>query len=172
MTVRTSAKVAGFTFLFYIVAGIASMATRGPAAGVLTLLTSFCALVLGVTLYAITREQDRDLALIAMLCRVIEAVPGHGGSAIFFAVGSTIFAWLLLQGRMVPVWLARLGVAASAGLVVLLFLQRAGISTGASNWSSSLTWVIWFPLLVFELTFAVWLIVKGVSAPRGALAPR
>src|SRR5690348_6568322 len=105
MTVRTSAKVAGFTFLFYIVAGIGSLATRAPVSNALTLFTSFCALVLGVTLYAITREQDRDLALLAMLCRVIEAVPGHAGGAIFFAVGSTIFAWLLLQGRMVPVWL-------------------------------------------------------------------
>ena len=172
MTVKTSARVAGFTFLLYIVAGIASMAVRGPISSVLTLLTSFCALVLGVTLYALTREQDRDLALLGMLCRVIEAVPGHGGAAIFFAVGSTIFAWLLLQGRMIPLWLARLGVAASAGLVVLLFLQRAGVSTGASNWSSSLTWVIWFPLLIFEVTFAIWLILKGVSEPRGAVASR
>ena len=34
-------------------------------------------------------------------------------SALFFAVGSTIFAWLLLRGRMVPIWLARFGVLAS-----------------------------------------------------------
>ena len=60
MTLRTNARIAGFTFLFYIAAGISSMALAGRAhvTDVLSLLTSFCALVLGVTLYAITREVD------------------------------------------------------------------------------------------------------------------
>lgn len=168
MTRRTNATVAGITFLVYIAAGISTMAlsNRGNAAAVLTLATSFCALVLGVTLYAITRDQDQDLALLALLCRVIESVPGHGGGAIYFAVGSTLFCWLLLQGRMIPVALAWLGVAASALLVMLLVLNTAGFFGHGTNWSSSVTWLTWLPMLVFELTFAVWLIVKGVAPAR------
>jgi hypothetical protein len=56
-------------------------------------------------------------------------------------------------------------VIASALLVVLLLLRTAGLFGPGANWSSSLTWLTWLPMLVFELTFAVWLIVKGVDVP-------
>lgn len=165
MTRTTNARVAGFTFLIYIAAGIGIQVLAGnaPARAVLALVTSFSALVLGVTLYAITREQDADLALLGMVCRVIEAVPGHG--EIYFAVGSTVFSWLLLRGRMIPVALAWLGVIASGLLVMLLPLQLAGLFGGPRAWSSPVTWFVWLPVLVFELTLAAWLIVKGVAAP-------
>ena len=166
MTRTTNARIAGFTFLFYIAAGIASLVLdgRAHATDVLSLLTSFSALVLGVTLYAITREQDPELAMLALVCRVIEGIPGSPGT-IYFDVGSTLFSWLLLRGRMIPVALAWLGVLASGLLVVILPLQRAGLFGGDRRWSSSVTWLMWLPALVFELTFAVWLIVKGVAAP-------
>jgi hypothetical protein len=165
MTRTTNARVAGFTFFIYIAAGVSSLALgRSHATDVLTLVTSFCALLLGVTLYALTREQDPDLALLALACRVIEAIPGNVG-AIFFAVGSTLFCWLLLRGRMIPVALAWLGVFASVFLVVILSLQRGGLLAGGVSWFSSLTWLVWLPMLLFELTFAVWLIAKGVAAP-------
>ena len=165
MTRRTNATVAGFTFWIYFAAGIASLLLAGnaPATAVLSLVASFSALVLGVTLYAITREQDPDLAMLALACRVIEAVPGNG--LIYFAVGSTIFSWLLLRGRMIPAALAWIGVLGSVFLVVLIPLQRAGLFGGAVNWSSGVTWLMWLLALVFELTLAVWLIVKGVGAP-------
>lgn len=167
MTRMTNARVAGFAFLVYIVAGITSMGLAGHehARSVLGIVTSLCALVLGVTLYAITRDQDRDLALLAFGCRLIEATPGdENRSALFFAVGSTIFAWLLLRGRMVPTWLARFGVLASVLLVALLFVQRAGVFAAAFTWQSPITWALWFPMLIFEVTLAGWLIVKGVAA--------
>ena len=160
MTLRTNARLAGYAYILYFVAGVATMLVRGRpgAVNVLTVVTSFCALVLGVTLYAITRDQDRDVAMLAMLCRVLEAVPGEG--AIYFAVGSTLFAWLLLRGRMIPIPLAWLGVASSFALVVLLTVQLAGIFT--FDWSSPVTWFVWLPTLIFELTFAGWLLTKGV----------
>lgn len=160
-----NARVAGFTLWIYLAAGIGElmMSTRGSANSLLTTITSFCALVLGVTLYAITRDQDPDLALLALGCRVLEAVPGEG--VIYFAAGSLIFSWLLLRGRMIPVALAGLGVAASGFLVVLIPLQRAGVFGGAPNWVGGATWSLWLPMLVFELTLAVWFIVKGVGAP-------
>ena len=165
MTLRTNARVAGFTYWIYFAAGIAGLLLAGntPVTAVLSLVTSFSALVLGVTLYAITREQDPDLAMVGLTCRVIEAAPGHG--EIYFAVGSTVFCWLLLRGRMIPVALAWLGVIASALLVLLLPAQLAGFFGGPRAWSSPVTWAVWLPLLVFELTFAAWLIVKGVAAP-------
>lgn len=162
---RTVAKVAGFTFLFYIAAGITSLvlADRTHATDVLSLLQNFSALVLGVTLYAITREQEPTVAMLALTCRVIEAV--HGEGAIFFAVGSALFSWLLLRGRMIPVALARLGVFASILLVVILTLQLAELFGGPMSWSASVTWLVWLPMLVFEVALALWLLIKGVAAP-------
>jgi len=80
-------------------------------------------------------------------------------------VGSTLFSWLLLRGRMIPVALAWLGVLASVLLVVILPLQRVGLFGGSRNWFSGITWLMWLPMLVFEVMFALWLIVKGVAVP-------
>ena len=59
----TNARIAGFTFLFYIAAGIASLVLFGGRPAERGSRRSFAALVLAVTLYAITREQDTDLAM-------------------------------------------------------------------------------------------------------------
>jgi len=163
----------------------------------------FCALVLGVTLYAITREEDRDLAMLGMICRVAEAVIGalsvpetlallwlatatgadvpdrgtaqalatyfmRGGvafTATFFAVGSSLFAWLLLRGRMIPVLLGWIGVLASVLLVICLPLQLVGFLGGP------LTQWIWLPMFFFEVPLAFWFLIKGVGVPaRGQAA--
>lgn len=229
MTRTTNARIAGFTFLFYIVVGMLGMVLFNPAAGVegtaaklaaiaghatqvrigicLNLLCSFSALVLAVTLYSITREEDPDLAMLGLTCRVGEGVIGavfmfadlgllwlvtatganapdpaaaqalgaflfKMGSwsptigAIFFAVGSTIFSYLLLRGRMIPVALAWLGVFASVLLAVLLPGQLAGFIKGPV-----LDWM-WLPALAFEVTLALWLLLKGVAMPQSGLASR
>jgi hypothetical protein len=219
MTRNTNARIAGFTFLFYIVAGVLSMIIFGRAASgngiterlasiaqhvtemrivfVLALLQAFSAMTLGVTLYAITREQDRDLAMAGLVFRVGEgligiAIPTTAGllwlatttgvnapdaatahtlgafllqveaqntliTATFFAVGSTLFSWLLLRGRMIPVPLAWLGVVASVLLVVGLPLQGAGFLHGLA------TSLMWIPMALFEVPLALWLLVKGVA---------
>src|SRR5436309_12739728 len=98
VTRTTNARIAGFTFLAYIAAGITSMVLFGQAtsakgiaaklAGIaqhttgvgivilLDLVQCFSALVLAVTLYAITREQDPDLAMLGLTCRVAEGITG------------------------------------------------------------------------------------------------
>jgi hypothetical protein len=223
VTRTTNARIAGFAFLVYIAAGVAGMILVGRATGgegiaakiagvarhttdvrialVLSLLTCFAALVLAVTLYAITREQDPDLAMLALTCRVAEgvlnaavglvamagvlwlgtaawpgapeAVAAHAPGeflfkvlgwnpiigATFFAVGSTLFSWLFLCGRMIPVPLAWLGVAASVLLAVALPPQLAGFLRGP------VTQLMWLPMLVFEVALALWLLIKGVAAP-------
>lgn len=172
---RIYAIVAGITFIFYIAAGLTGMGLPSqPGLGdVIYLLTAFSALVLAVTLYAITRAQGPAVAMLALTCRVAEAVSGEAAlSAVFFAVGSLLFCWLLLRGRMIPVALAWLGVLASVLLVVVLPLQQAGLFGGAMSWVDSATWLVWMPMLVFELALALWLIFKGVAEPAANAAPR
>jgi hypothetical protein len=219
MTRTTNARIAGFTFLFYIAVGITSVVLFGRATSgegiaaklagiaqhatdvrvviVLVLLQCFSALVLAVTLYAITREQDHDLAMLALTCRVGEGVLGATGipatlgllwlatatganapdtgaaqalgayllteyvalTATFFAVGSMLFSWLLLRGRMIPIPLAWLGVVASVLLVVVLPLMLAGFIQGP------VTNFVWLPMLVFEVALALWPLIKGVAIP-------
>ena len=98
MTRTTNARIAGFTFLFYIavafpgmvlmnrattaegtvakLARIAEHATDVRIAVLLSLAGCLAALVLAVTLYAMTREQDADLAMLGLVCRVGEGVTG------------------------------------------------------------------------------------------------
>jgi hypothetical protein len=171
---HTYARIAGITFIFYIVAGITGLMLPAEAGAgqVIYLLTAFSALVLGVTLYALTRAHGPMLALLALACRAAEAVVGEADlSATFFAVGSLLFCWLFVRGRLVPAALAWLGVLASALLVVILPLQLAGLLTGLGSWSASATWLVWLPMLVFELALAGWLMVKGVARPAPGLAP-
>ena len=220
MTRTTNARTAGFAFLFYIavafpgmvlldratsgvgiaakLASIAQHATEVRVAVVLILLGCFAALVLAVTLYAITREQDPDIAMVALTCRVSEGVisaisipetlgllwlatatgpnaPDTGAAhalgayllrgdmaltATFFAVGSTLFCYLLLRGRMIPIPLAWLGVIASVLLVVALPLQLAGVLRGP------ITSLMYLPMLAFEVPCGLWLLIKGVAMPR------
>jgi len=188
--------------------GVAQHANDLRVAVVLVLFSSFCALVLGVTLYAITRDVDRDLAMLALTFRVGEGViggvsvqrslgllwvataagantpdtqtahalgtlfAGQGGAlglvgALFFAVGSTIFSWLLLRGQMIPAVLAWLGVVVSITWVIGLPLQLVDVLRGPI-----VTWVIYAPMAAFEVPFALWLLVKGVAAgqPKSAVA--
>jgi len=223
MTRTTNARLAGFMFLFYIVTGIAGMILFAPAtsgegtaaklasvaqhatlvrvAAVYSVLMMMNPLVLAVALYALTRDYDRDLALLALLCRVTEGVIGGGMSAVAkralltvattaagatsadaaaanalgsvllnvqglttliaataFAIGSTIYSYLFLRARTIPVPLSWLGVVASVLLVVGLPLQMAGFIEGL------VTSLMWIPMAVFEVAFALWLLIKGVAA--------
>lgn len=224
MTRTTNARVAGFTYLFYTAIGVCIELLMHQARGVdgdsaaglarlgqyatdvrisilIVLLECFSALVLAVTLYGITRHQDHELAMLALVCRVVEGVLGTlnipnylgllwlakagGGTGapdipttnalrtfllmpvpsvpigtIFFAVGSAIFSYLLLRGRMVPVPIASLGLFASSLLVVVQPLQLAGFSTGPLT-----GFYPWLPALAFQIVLALWLLIKGVSTP-------
>jgi ABC-type glycerol-3-phosphate transport system permease component len=115
--------------------------------------------VLGVTLWALTRDVDRDLAMLGLGCRVLEAVQGDG--AIYFAVSGVVFCWLLLKGRMIPAAVSWIGLGGSLLVIVVTLLQRLTAGT-ANNWASSLTWMTWLPMLIFELAFAVLLLTNAV----------
>jgi hypothetical protein len=220
MTRIGSARVAGFTCLLYVAAGashefLIGRATAGEGTGetlarvaghamdvrlsiLLTLLESFSALVLAVTLYSLTRDEDQELALLALVCRAVEGVigaiaipkdlgllwlanaragaaapddatahalgafflmPGGPVGAVFFAVGSTLFSYLLLRGRLVPAPLAGFGVFASVLLAVGLPLQLAGFLTGP------LAGLLWLPAFVYAPALGLWLLIRGVATP-------
>jgi hypothetical protein len=78
-------------------------------------------------------------------------------SATCFAVGSTIYSYLFLRARSIPVLLAWFGLFASMLLVVALPLQLLGFLSEAVNI------FIWLPVLVFEVMLALWLLFKGVT---------
>jgi hypothetical protein len=54
--------------------GLAAHASDAGILVILGLVQCFSAIVLGVTLYAITRNEDDDLAMFGLVCRVVEGV--------------------------------------------------------------------------------------------------
>ena len=89
---------------------------------------------------------------------VFQLRPELSLGAVFFAVGSTVFSFLLLRARLVPGWLAAFGVVSSALLMIGLPLQLAGFFTGP------LTKYQWVPATLFAPVLGFWLLIKGVSA--------
>ena len=83
--------------------------------------------------------------------------PRGNVDAIFFALGSTLFAWLLLRGRLIPISLAWLGVAASLLLLIALPLQLTGFLSG------QFVSLVWIPMAAYEIPLGLWLIIKGRS---------
>lgn len=223
MTRTTNARLAGFTFLFYIAVGITQLvlssgtaSAEGPAARLaliarhapqikitilLSLVICVTALTLAAALYGLTRDVDRELAVLALSFRVGEGIlaalgtlgtlgllwlatggAGRGGSdaaaanalasflmevrgwnttltATLFAVGSALFAWLLVRGQRIPAPLAWLGVAASLLLVVGLPLQLVDAL------DASVVQLLWIPMALFEIPLGFWFLIKGAGDP-------
>ena len=175
MTRSTAARVAGFTFLFYIVVGISSMAGafRGGAAELATYAQNASAVILALTLFVVTRVEQPVVAVLGMVFRLAEGALGSAldltgitlsqptlVDATLFAIGSAFFCWLLLRGRMLQRALAWTGVIASVILVVGLPLQLGGLL------GAPLTMLMWMPRLAFEVPGGLWLRVKGVPPRR------
>jgi hypothetical protein len=172
MTRTTAARVAGFTFLFYIAVGISSMAGafRG-AAELATYAQNASAVILALTLFVVTRVEQPVVAALGAIFRLAEGTLGSVLAltgitlshptlvdATLFAIGSTLFCWLFLRGHMLPRALAWTGVIASIILVVGLPLQL-GRLLGAP-----VTVLMWMPMLAFEVPGGLWLLVNGVPA--------
>ena len=81
-------------------------------------------------------------------------------AATLFAVGSTVFCYLLLRGRMIPAVLAWIGVIGSAIAAIGVPLQLVDVLRGAP------AQLMWIPIAVFEITVAFWFIIKGVAPAR------
>jgi hypothetical protein len=69
---------------------------------------------------------------------------------------------------MIPAVLATIGLVSSAALSLLVLAQTGGLFGGRMEWSSPVTWLVWLPVLIFELSFAFYLLTKPASlASRG-----
>lgn len=165
MTRRTSARIAGVTYLLYIALALPAMilygrATRGVGTAarlaqlaehagearlaiLLIVLTSFVALALAVALYGITRDEDHELAMLGLCCRV--------GEGLFNAIAPV--------GMLTLLWIATTtsadapDAAGARAVAAYLFKQ---------NWSA-----------IGSLLFAVgstcfsWLLLRGRMIPIG-----
>lgn len=98
MTRTTNARLAGAAFLLYIVAGLSTLAMFGRATGsgaiaarlanipqhltelrasmIVGFVASLCAFIVATTLYALTRDEDREIALFGFAFRVGEGIVG------------------------------------------------------------------------------------------------
>jgi hypothetical protein len=183
-----NARIAGITFLLYIVTGITSMALSGANGGtadttaaklasiaghpwlmrinvVMALLSAAYALVLGVTLYSLTRDQDHDLAITALFCRA-----GEGLISVIFCVRSLALLSLAMGGSTpavdpaatqalagvllkIGVWaplLAATCFAVGSTLFSCLFLRARSIPV-ALSWLGIVSSVLLLPLLPLQL---------------------
>lgn len=207
MTRRANARVAGISFLLYIAFGIPAMilmnrATHGDSiaarlasvaehvvdirlAALFVLIGGFCAIALGVSLYAITRIQDSDVALLAMVFRVAEGVVGgiaaqrtlglvwlattsgpgapdpaaaHGlGAYLLDGQGGGVAAMFFAAGSLLFSWLLLRG--------RMIPLPLAGLGVVASA-----AWIVGLPLqnaglLPGPLTYAMWILMAAFEVP-------
>jgi hypothetical protein len=85
---------------------------------------------------------------------------------LFWALASTVYAGLWLKSRYVPRALAVFGIVGSAwcAACTLLLYVFPGFPKIVSLW--------WFdvPMVLFELSLGVWLLVRGLAEPRTAAA--
>jgi hypothetical protein len=190
------ARLAGFMYLFVIAADILGMvlASRPDGAGALhriglssQLIGSLCTVLLAMGLYVAVKPIDNNLALLALVFRLVEAAGGlqlvsafdesqlpahatvhsavHSAApyvpALFFSAGSTIFFYLFLKSTYIPKVLSVLGLVGS-----VLF---AIVSFGCLIWPEHAAMLQpgWIPMAVAEISVGLWLLVKGVNVqPR------
>jgi len=157
MTRTTNARLAGFTSLFYMGVGIANEVLMGRAKGaegvaaklvrigehatevrsatVLALLECLSAIVVGVALYGVTREEDDELALLALVCRAAEGIinavniPGnlellwlaqarHGATPLDAVTAHALGTFLLIPGGPIAAFFFAVGMAAFSYLLL------------------------------------------------------
>jgi hypothetical protein len=167
MTRTTNARIAGFAFLLYIAVGVTQMvlgraisapgtaarlalmaqhASRVQVELLLTLLTSMTALTLAVALYAITRDEDRDLATLGLCCRVGEGMLG-------------VIAPMITLGLL---WLATTTDVGTAGREAPAVLVLAGLLRKLGGWNT----ITAAMLFAFGSTIFSWLFLRGRMIPR------
>jgi hypothetical protein len=214
MTLKTNARLAGGSFLLYIATGITSMVlfnratsgAEGTAAVIasigehdslvrvtvlLNLLCAAYALILGVTLHALTRDRDPDLALLGMAFRFAEGIvitvsTGRTLGLLWLATGdartaiadtaaaNALGAYLLKVGGLGD--LAAICFAVGSLFFCCVFLRARSIPV-ALAWLgliSSVLWVVVLPLqlagLLPEVPYLLYVVYIPMAVFEVALA--
>jgi preprotein translocase subunit SecG len=174
MTLKTNARLAGIMFLLYIATGIVSMivfrtATAGGDAAarlasiaqnetlvritvLLTLLTFVYAIVLGVTMYALTRDEDRDLAVLSLAFRAAEGTLGAAASVRTMGLIAVAKASLTASGTE----------AAALAAQGSVLLGQGGSSALIAATAFTIASLIYSWLFFRARSIPVWLSVLGV----------
>ncbi len=103
-----------------------------------------------------------DTQQLQVLARVFVGVQADGYriGIVFFGLGSTVFAYLWFKSRYIPRALAAWGifsslVTATVTLAIMIFPGLAPVVTPA----------YYVPIMIFEITLGLWLLVKGIRTP-------
>lgn len=107
------------------------------------------------------RPGEADQASLQAIANVIVTVRDHAGLAAVFAfcLGAWMYYYLFFQSRLIPRWLSGFGIVA-----ILLMMVACVLALFSGNRITSYI-PLAAPIGVQEMVLAVWLIVKGFSAP-------
>lgn len=81
------------------------------------------------------------------------------GSNFMLAINTFLYSYVFSKSNVVPKNLARLGISASLLIMLAAILEMFGVIQQISIWGILLA----LPIALYEMTLAIWLIVKGVN---------
>lgn len=182
-SIRATARVVGILFLsafilYGVGSSIATTAEPGSPALILgigmMLLNSIAVIAIGVLLLPVVWPHSPRVAIAYLVSRIVEGIAlGTGAIALglgaagvnvvaynlgmtVLGVGSVFLCIALYRHRLVPRWLAAWGAIGYAIFALGSVLELAGVA-GAGLVGAA-------PGGLFEVTFGVWLIVRGFRA--------
>ncbi|SOC53241.1 protein of unknown function [Blastococcus aggregatus] len=85
------------------------------------------------------------------------------GPGLVIGVNSMLLAWLMLRSRLVPAWIARLGLGGGALGGALVLASSTAVLFGFYAQTSAVALVAAIPVAAWELCLAVRLIVSGFA---------
>ena len=89
------------------------------------------------------------------------------GPGLVIGVNSMLLAWLMLRSRLVPAWIARLGLGGGA----LVLASSTAVLFGLYAQTSAVALVAAVPVAAWEMCLAVRLIVTGLTPPAVDAGP-
>jgi len=125
-----------------------------------------CALLLvsgvaALALIPLSQNPTADNALVALLIAGNDL--SYQVAMLALGVGSIPFCLLLFTRRLIPAWMALIGVVGYVALVASVIVALFGYE--------DLSLYLYGPGALFEIVFPLWLIVKGLALPPEPAAP-
>jgi hypothetical protein len=102
----------------------------------------------------LTTYQTAGAALIALHAWTFLLGPNF-----MLGINTTLYSSLFLRSRLVPRWLATLGIIGAALVFLAALLELFGVIQQVSLWGGLLA----LPIAAYEMTLAVWLIARGFN---------
>ncbi|MCU0448997.1 MAG: DUF4386 domain-containing protein [Bernardetiaceae bacterium] len=81
------------------------------------------------------------------------------GPNFMLAINTFLYSYVLFRTKVIPIQLSRLGLVASFLIMTAAILELFGIIEQISTWGILLA----LPIALYEMTLAIWLIVKGIK---------